>query len=48
MTMHSAQCPRCGGVLAVNQDGWMICHTCGYSSPPCAQRARLLGGAGSE
>lgn len=33
-TCHSAQCPRCGGVLAVTQDGWQICHTCGYSSPP--------------
>ncbi|HEY9375195.1 hypothetical protein [Streptomyces sp.] len=31
---NSAQCPRCGGVLAVTQDGWKICHTCGYSSPP--------------
>ncbi len=34
MTPHSEQCPRCGGVLVVNQDGWKICHACGYSSPP--------------
>ncbi|MFH8408936.1 hypothetical protein ACH4FX_29690 [Streptomyces sp. NPDC018019] len=27
-------CPRCGGQLAVNQDGWAICHACGYASPP--------------
>ncbi len=27
-------CPRCGGQLAVNQDGWKICHACGYASPP--------------
>ncbi|MEU2793806.1 hypothetical protein [Streptomyces sp. NPDC007100] len=29
-------CPRCGGQLAVNQDGWAICHACGYASPPGA------------
>ncbi|MCK7625464.1 hypothetical protein MUU72_20580 [Streptomyces sp. RS10V-4] len=29
-------CPRCGGQLAVNQDGWKICHACGYASPPGA------------
>ncbi|MDJ0462779.1 hypothetical protein [Streptomyces sp. H27-C3] len=41
MTMYSLywaayaeQCPRCGGVLAITQDGWQICHSCGYSSPP--------------
>ncbi|WP_279595772.1 hypothetical protein [Streptomyces sp. NEAU-YJ-81] len=32
--MSSEQCPSCGGQLAVNQDGWKICHSCGYASPP--------------
>ncbi|MFH9420455.1 hypothetical protein [Streptomyces sp. NPDC017529] len=31
---HAELCPRCGGQLAVNQDGWAICHACGYASPP--------------
>ncbi len=31
---RAEQCPNCGGQLAVNQDGWKICHTCGYASPP--------------
>ncbi|TJZ42245.1 hypothetical protein FCH28_35105 [Streptomyces piniterrae] len=31
---HAELCPRCGGQLAVNQDGWKICHACGYASPP--------------
>lgn len=31
---HAEACPRCGGQLAVNQDGWKICHACGYASPP--------------
>ena len=30
------QCPNCGGVLTTNQDGWKVCHTCGYSSPGVA------------
>ncbi len=31
---RAESCPRCGGLLAVNQDGWKICHACGYASPP--------------
>jgi hypothetical protein len=26
-------CPSCGGQLATNQDGWKICHACGWASP---------------
>ncbi|MDT3398484.1 hypothetical protein RKE29_17825 [Streptomyces sp. B1866] len=45
--MGAEQCPGCGGGLLVsNQDGWKICHSCGYPSPPgaaqrpvCAARA---------
>ncbi|POX42083.1 hypothetical protein C3486_06285 [Streptomyces sp. Ru73] len=33
---RAESCPRCGGQLAVNQDGWKICHACGYASPPGA------------
>lgn len=29
-------CPKCGGQLATNQDGWKICHACGYASPQYA------------
>jgi ribosomal protein S27AE len=29
----SGQCPKCGGVLTTNQDGWKVCYACGYSAP---------------
>ena len=29
-------CPKCGGLLTTNQDGWKICYQCGYSSPGVA------------
>ncbi|SHM58774.1 hypothetical protein SAMN05216268_11278 [Streptomyces yunnanensis] len=42
---YAENCPRCGGQLAVNQDGWKICHACGYASPPgAAPPPRALGG----
>jgi uncharacterized Zn finger protein (UPF0148 family) len=31
--VRAETCPKCGGVLTTNQDGWKTCHTCGYSSP---------------
>ncbi|AEW99198.1 hypothetical protein SCATT_p10050 (plasmid) [Streptantibioticus cattleyicolor NRRL 8057 = DSM 46488] len=34
--VRAENCPNCGGPLAVNQDGWKICHACGYSSPSVA------------
>ncbi|MFI8987419.1 hypothetical protein [Streptomyces antimycoticus] len=40
--MSSEPCPSCGGQLAVNQDGWKICHSCGYASPPGAVPAPSL------
>lgn len=33
-TIEANACPNCGGLLTVNQDGWKICHACGWSSPP--------------
>ncbi|MGR3938341.1 hypothetical protein [Streptomyces sp. BRA346] len=42
--MSSEQCPSCGGQLAVNQDGWKICHSCGYASPPGFAPAPAPGG----
>ncbi|GHJ32719.1 hypothetical protein TPA0910_71520 [Streptomyces hygroscopicus subsp. sporocinereus] len=39
--MSSELCPSCGGQLAVNQDGWKICHFCGYASPPGVMPAPL-------
>lgn len=34
--LRAETCPSCGGVLTTNQDGWKICHSCGYSSPSFA------------